>query len=310
MLTPSGRLFADRRARAAARCAASACRHDAAIGGERALVVKTDVTVLLATLAAVAAAAGLTDLIDVRRRRRRRRAPLALVTRIGASLGINPSGGLAARVAAAGLDRPVAEIVALQAGLALLAALAALPLLTLAPGRLGVALALAAPAAGFLAPEYALRRRARTRAEAMEGELPDVLDLMRVAIAAGLSPRRALEEVGRRHPGLLAAELKRAAGRARMGEPVERALDQLEARSPATGIAPLVAALRRAERHGAPLGAALSAQAAEARSLRAAQRSEHAAKAAPKIQLVVALLLVPAVLLLVAAALVPALTTR
>ena len=46
----------------------------------------------------------------------------------------------------------------------------------------------------------------------MEAELPDVLDLLRVAIAAGLAPRRALQEVGRRHPGLLAQELKRAAG--------------------------------------------------------------------------------------------------
>ena len=71
-----------------------------------------------------------------------------------------------------------------------------------------------------------------------------------------------------------------------------------------------MAALQRAERHGAPLGGALAAQAAEARSLRAAGRSEQAAKAAPKIQLVVTLLLVPAVMLLVAAALIPALTTR
>ena len=142
----------------------------------------------------------------------------------------------------------------------------------------------------------------------MEAEQPDVLDLLRVAIAAGLSPRRALHEVGRRHPGLLAQELKRAADRADMGEPADQALDDLNARAPLT--APLVAALKRAERHGAPLSTTLAAQALQARSKRAAQRSEMAAKAAPKIQLVVALLLVPAVLLLMAAALLPALTTR
>ena len=96
-----------------------------------------------------------------------------------------------------------------------------------------------------------------------------------------------------------------AAARATLGEPAEAALDGLEARCP--GVGPLVGALRRAERHGAPLAAALAAQAAEARSRRAAQRSETAAKAAPKIQLVVTLLLVPAVLLLLAAALIPAL---
>lgn len=266
-------------------------------------------SVLLAVLASIAAAAGLVDFVGAPRKRRRG-ALLKLITRLGASLGINPAGGLATRIAAAGLDRPTSEIVALQAGLALLTTLAALPTATLAPGRLGAALLLAAPVAGFLAPEYALRRRARTRARQMEAELPDVLDLLRVAIAAGLAPRRALAEVGRRHPGLLAAELKRAADRTAMGEPAEKALTILGQRCPATGIAPLIGALKRAERHGAPLAGALAAQAAEARSLRAARRSEQAAKAAPKIQLVVALLLVPAVLLLVAAALIEALTTR
>jgi tight adherence protein C len=142
----------------------------------------------------------------------------------------------------------------------------------------------------------------------MEVELPDVLDLLRVAVAAGLSPRRAMREVGRRHPGLLAKELRRAAGKGDMGEPMIETLDELEARAPLA--AALVGALKRAERHGAPLSTTLAAQAVEARAKRAARRSEQAAKAAPKIQLVVALLLVPAVLLLIAAALVPALTTR
>jgi tight adherence protein C len=269
------------------------------------------VTIVLATLAALAAAAGLTEAVELRKRRpRRRRSLLPGIARLGAKVGVNPSGGLAARVAAAGLDRPTGEIVALQAGLALIVGVAALPTAAVAPGRLGIVLLLAAPVAGFLAPEYVLRARARARGKAIEAELPDVLDLMRVAIAAGLAPRRALKEVGRRHPGLFARELERAAERAELGEPLEAALTRLEARCPATGVTQFVSALQRAERHGAPLGGALAAQAAEARSLRAAGRSEQAAKAAPKIQLVVTLLLVPAVMLLVAAALIPALTTR
>jgi tight adherence protein C len=265
-------------------------------------------SVVLAIAAALAAAGGLTELLATRRPRPRRPTALHLVAALGRRVGPRPSGGLARRAAAAGIERPTSEIVALQAGLALLTTITALPLATSAPGRLGLALLLAAPVAGYLAPEYALRSRARTRARVMEVELPDVLDLLRVAIAAGLSPRRALHEVGRRHPGLLAHELKRAAGRADMGEPAAEALDALEARAPQA--APLAAALRRAERQGAPLSDTLAAQALEARARRAARRSEQAAKAAPKIQLVVALLLVPAVLLLMAAALIPALTTR
>jgi tight adherence protein C len=73
------------------------------------------------------------------------------------------------------------------------------------------------------------------------------------------------------------------------------------------GVDALAAAVARAERHGAPLAPGVRALAVDARA-RAAQRlRDRAARAAPKIQLVVALLLVPAVMLLVAAALAPSL---
>lgn len=266
------------------------------------------VTTLLAGAAGALAAVAAVELAATRTPKPRRRGALTrLVARLGARAGMRASSGLAARIAAAGLDRPVSDVVALQAGLAIVAGLLALPLATAAPGRLGLAILVAAPLAGYLAPEIGLRKRANRRRQQLEAELPDVLDLLRVAIAAGLAPRRALQEVGRRHPGLLAQELTRLTARAALGEPVDTALTHFEARCPSHTIPPFVAALRRAERHGAPLQPTLHAQAQEARSQRAARRAEQAAKAAPKIQLVVALLLVPAVLLLIAAAMVPAL---
>ena len=264
------------------------------------------VAALLAGLAGAIATFAIAELVATRRRRRR--PALNLIARLGARLGVDPPRGLADRIAAAGLHVPVSDVVATQAGLALVAGLAILPFVPSAPGRLGPALLALAPAAGFATPELRLRRRARRRRQQIEAELPDVLDLLRVAVAAGLAPRRALAEVGRRHPGTLANELRSAAARSQLGESADTALTRLQGRCPADGIPPLVAALKRAERHGAPLAPTLQAQAAEARSRRAAQRSEQAAKAAPKIQLVVALLLVPAVLLLVGAALVPAMS--
>ena len=143
----------------------------------------------------------------------------------------------------------------------------------------------------------------------MAAELPDVLDLLRVAVDAGLPASRALAEVGRRRPGLLAGELRAAAARTQAGQPRDRgarAACRRAARRP--GVAPLVAALGRAERHGAPLGPVLAALAADARALEAQRVRDRAARAAPRIQLAVALLLVPAVMLLVAAALVAGLT--
>ena len=68
-----------------------------------------------------------------------------------------------------------------------------------------------------------------------------------------------------------------------------------------------IGALGRAARHGAPLSDTLAAQARDARLSRRRAIQEDAARAGPKMQLVVALLLVPSVMLLVAAALLSAL---
>jgi len=280
---------------------------------------------VLAALAGALAAAGVVELAASRAggrpgrrasRRARRRAPAARLLAVAArglrrlGRGVGPGAGpadLQARLDAAGLALPAADLLAVKAGAALVTLLACLPLAPSLPGRLGLLVPLAVPAAAFLVPDAWLRRRIRDRARAMEAELADVLDLLRVAVAAGLPAARALGEVGRRHPGALAAELRRAAAEVELGTPAPAAYATLARRAPAGGIPALVAALERAARHGAPLARTLAAQAAEARAARARRAAEHAARAAPKIQLVVALLLVPSVLLLVAAALVPAL---
>jgi len=265
---------------------------------------------LLAGVAAAALAVSLCELAATRPasgRPRRGRAALALLAGLGRLVGREPPAALRVRLEAAGIAVPVGDVMAIKAGAAILALGLALPLAALVPGRLGPLLAVGGPGVAFIAPDLWLRRRARARAAAMQDELADVLDLLRVAVAAGLAPARALAEVGRRHPGLLARELRRAAAAIALGEPHLAALDTLERRCPLPGVRPLAAALRQAVRHGAPLGPALASQALEARAHGARLAGEAAARAAPKIQLVVALLLVPAVLLLVAAALLPAL---
>jgi tight adherence protein C len=264
--------------------------------------------VLLAAAAGALAAPGVIDLLTATRlpRGRARRAGVAVLGRLGRGFGARAPGGLAERIAAAGLDVPVGDVMAIKAGAALAGLGSVLPLLPAAPRRTGAMLLVAATAAGFLAPDAWLRHRSRRRARAIESELADVLDLLRVAVAAGLAPGRALADVGRRHPGLLAAELRRAAGRAALGIPREVTYRELESRCAAAGVPSFVAALIRADRHGAPLGTALAAEARTARARAASRAAEAAARAGPQIQLVVALLLVPAVLLLVAAALLPA----
>jgi tight adherence protein C len=277
--------------------------------------------VLVAALAGVAAAAGLVEAAAAwrsaeRRPPRRRRRPVArvLLTLLGAAgrrtAMPDAPADLRARLLAAGEPggASVEDVMALKAGAALAALLAASGLASTLPGRLGLAALVGAPAAGFVAPDLWLRRRARIRGAAMAVELPDVADLLRVAVEAGLPVRRALREVGRRRTGRLAAELGRAASALELGARREATLATLRARCPTDGVAPLVAAIERAERHGAPLGPALAAVAADARARDAQRVRDAAARASPKIQLAIALLLVPAVMLLVAAALLAGLT--
>ena len=278
-------------------------------------------TALLAGLAGILAAAAIVDLVAAPRPVRGARAGrppgghlgamTILLARIVRRARIRSApADLRARIAAAGepLGLTAPDVVALKAVGVPIGLLLAGPLVTALPGRLGLVALLAAPAAGFLAPDVVLGRCARIRAARMGDELPDVLDLLRVAVQAGLPLGRALAEVGRRCSGPLAAELDAAATRLRLGAARDAALAELVERCPVEGVATLAAAVSRADRHGAPLAPALAALAAQARAEQARRLRDDAARAAPKIQLVVALVLVPAVMLLVAAVLVQALT--
>jgi len=216
---------------------------------------------------------------------------------------------LGGRIDAAG--RPAGlgdrEVMAAKAAAAVLGAALALPLAALAPGRLGLVTVLLAPAAGFLTPDLWLGRLAAERARRVRRELPALLDILRVTIEAGGSLAWALRAVGDRADGPLACEWRAAAREVGLGVPLGQALDGLAARLPQPEIRAFVAALHRASRHGAPLSDTLAGQARSARFALARRIRDDAARAGPKIQLVVALLLVPSVLLLVAAALASAL---
>jgi tight adherence protein C len=274
------------------------------------------VALLLAVAAAISAAAAITDLLSAPRRSRPSRAAArmghlaamtVLLARIARRAGRRAAPrDLDARLAAAGtpLGLGAGDVVALKAAGAVAAVLIAFTLHALLPGRLGLFVLLAAPAAGYAAPELALRRRARAREGRIAEEIADVLDLLRVAVGAGLPVGRAIGEVGRRMRGVLAGELAAASVRLQLGAPRSAVLGELVARCPGAGVATLAAAIARSDRHGAPLAPTLTALAADARAEQSRRLRDAAARAAPKIQLVIALVLVPAVMLLVGAVLV------
>jgi tight adherence protein C len=270
------------------------------------------VSAALAFVAAASGAAGLVLIAPSSSRSKGTPAIRLLLSLAVAGRLLRPPGApadLRARIEAAG--RPaglgVRELMAAKVAAALLGAIVALPVAAVAPGRLGLVLAPAAPVGGFLAPDLWLGRLAAERARRVRRELPALLDILRVTIEAGGSPAAALRAVGERSAGPLAREWVTVANEVALGVPLSRALDDLTVRLPQREVTAFVAAVQRAARHGAPLADTLAAQARSARFALARRIRDDAARAGPKLQLVVALLLVPSVLLLVAAALASAL---
>ena len=211
---------------------------------------------------------------------------------------------LSTRLARAGLSERISAqaLLAAKVGGAVAGLLWAMVLAPAAPGRLAWIVASGLPAAGFLGPDAWLERRARQRLRALRARLPDALDLLAVSTAAGRSPLAGLTELGRGE-GPLARELAVLSAESSCGLPQGEALESLRRRAPVREVSAMCGVIERSRRYGSPLADQLREQATALRGVQKRRIEEHAARAAPKIQLAVALLLVPSVLLMIAAGL-------
>lgn len=172
------------------------------------------------------------------------------------------------------------------------------------PVGLAIAAGFAAGAVGRAVPGLHLLRAGRTRAAALRQDVPELLDLLAVAMGCGLPVGAALAGLAEWGAGPLAASAGRAARELEHGAGIDQALTRLVREHPVPELEAAVAVLQRARRHGTPAAEPLRALAAGARQSRARRAMDHAAKAAPRVQLVAALLLVPAALCVLAASLV------
>jgi tight adherence protein C len=173
-----------------------------------------------------------------------------------------------------------------------------------APGRTAILVIAGLPLAGFLAPDALRERRARRRHRRLLRALPDALDLLAVSAGSGRGPAAGIEQLARAGEGPLAEELRMASAELSSGVPLGTALEALRRRVPGSEVATLVAAIERSRKFGSPLADQLRRQASALRRDSRRATEERAARAAPKIQLVVALVLVPSVLLMIAAGLI------
>lgn len=154
-------------------------------------------------------------------------------------------------------------------GLVALAATAvpALVVSVRSPGRTVPLLVLCgvAFAFGVLLRENRLTAQVTTRERAVLAEFPTIAELLALAVGAGEGPVAALDRVGARSHGEMAAETRAVLAEVRTGTPLAAALDGLAARTGVPAVARFGEAMAVAVDRGTPLAAVLHAQAADAR---------------------------------------------
>ncbi len=149
-----------------------------------------------------------------------------------------------------------------------------------------------------------LRSVISRRQQRIDRELPDFLDVLSVTVSAGLNFRAALERVSATGEGPLAAEMRTVLREMDIGVPRRRAFTNLRNRNEAEALGSFVTAVLQAEELGVPLSHALTEIAAEVRRGFAQDVRRRAAKAGPKVSLVVTVTIVPAAMLLIGSSMV------
>ena len=134
--------------------------------------------------------------------------------------------------------------------------------------------------AGFFAPNLYLYQRAYERAERLQKELPDAIDLLTISVESGLGFDAAVQQVARNTEGPLAEEFSRVLREMQIGQGRGEALRALGERTNVPDVRTFVGAMVQADSFGIPIAQVLRVQSAEMRVKRR-QRAEEKAQQVP-----------------------------
>lgn len=136
---------------------------------------------------------------------------------------------------------------------------------------------------GFFAPDLWMARRADARQDEIRRMLPETLDLLAIAVQAGMGLEQAIDLVTRKLPGALGEEFTRMLREVQLGSSRREALQHLRQRTDVRELSSFALALSQADTLGAPVGEVLRVQAAEMRQSRRLRAREQAAKVPVKL---------------------------
>lgn len=165
--------------------------------------------------------------------------------------------------------------------------------------KIGVGIMLFLPILGGLAPSYWLRHRIKARRERVTNDLPDLLDLMCISVAAGLGLEQAMHVSCARFESPVCHELRLTLREMELGLSRHDALENMKLRTDIDDLVTFAVVLSQADALGLPIGRVLQAQADEMRDKRRQRAREKAAKVPVKILFPLALCFLPAILIIV-----------
>lgn len=159
---------------------------------------------------------------------------------------------------------------------------------------------------GWLRVDLSLMARGKRRQARIDRDLPDFLDVLAVTVSAGLGFRSALGRVADALGGPLGEEIHTALQQMGYGVARRAAFEGVRDRNDSQALSQFMSALFQAEDLGAPLADALSSIAADMRRSFSQTARTEAARAVPRVSLVISVVMVPGVLVLMLGAFVTA----
>lgn len=156
-------------------------------------------------------------------------------------------------------------------------------------------------AIGFFGPSLWLKAKISERRQSIEEAFPNALDLIQIAVEAGMGFDQALMRVANEIRSVapeLADEIVSAENEIQAGRDRERALMRMARRTGVDEVSSFVNVVLQSARFGTPMSEALNTYAEEMRTTRELRAQEKANKLPVQMSAVMALLMLPSILML------------
>ncbi|NYH53977.1 MULTISPECIES: type II secretion system F family protein [Nocardiopsis] len=147
--------------------------------------------------------------------------------------------------------------------------------------------------------DLSLYVQGQERADRVQSQLPDFLDVLAVTVSAGMSFRAAVARVAESMPGVLADEFTLALQQMELGTSRREAFELLRRRNRNESLSKFVTAIQQAEELGAPLSDTLVDISRDMRRADAQYMRRKAQRMNPRVTMVTAVTLLPGLLILI-----------